>query len=343
MTFSAYHNTEAFYQVVRSVKKWNSSELTPKDKKIGKVKYTGQIKLHGSNAGIFFSKSGEIIPQSRSKELSIQNDNAGFAAFCLKNLTSLMWLEDRIRREFVEIGLNDFFVYGEWIGKGIQKGVAINQLPSKQLVIFAIKIVGQDEQSNYYLDRLPSLKDEFAEQGIFSIIDCKTWELEVDFQDEDSLKRAIEFAEEKTKEVEQCCPWAKKFGIEGLGEGIVWKPIGQINGYRKSDLMFKTKGEKHKVTNDKVKNKIEPEIINNINEFVDFSVTENRLNQGLDALKEQGYDLEDIKNTGHYIKWMSQDVLRECEAELVENGLIWKDVCGAVAKKSKDFYIDRLK
>jgi len=334
MTFHSYHHTEAFYQVVRDVKKWNKSDLTPEDRKVGKVKYRGTVKLHGMNAGVHF-KEDNIIPQSRSNVLTIQKDVAGFAAFCVSNRMTLIEIEDLVKTQYPQTADKEIVVFGEWCGPGIQKGMAINALPAKQWVVFSVKVI--DGENAYYLDP-PKFDDRFADKNIFSILDCQTWELETDFHDEESMKKAIQFAEELTAEVEKCCPWGKKFGIDGLGEGIVWSVVSEVSGYRKSDLMFKTKGEKHKVVKEKEKAKIEPEKLDSINEFADFSVTENRLNQGIDVMRENGHALGP-ESTGHYLKWISQDIVRECGLELVHNGLIWKDVVGEVTSRARKFYL----
>lgn len=61
--------------------------------------------------------------------------------------------------------------------------------------------------------------------------------LPISFRMPKEMANVLEFY---TKEVEEQCPFAKHFGIEGIGEGIVWE--GQYDG---KQLMFKTKGKKH--------------------------------------------------------------------------------------------------
>ena len=209
-------------------------------------------------------------------------------------------------------------------------------------MIFSIRL-NRGEKSSYYLpetrlDEIVSLPDH----NIFKISDAGTWKLSlVNFQDRGSLQAVLEEAIEITQEVEQQCPWGKLFGCDGIGEGVVWKPIGEHSG--RTDLFFKTKGEKHKVVEPKDRSKIsiDPEVSNSIEEFVKFSTPEARLQQGIEVLKEQDVIIEP-KSTGQYIKWVSQDVLRECEPELVASGLTWKQVVGHISKKARDFWLKEI-
>ena len=46
----------------------------------------------------------------------------------------------------------------------------------------------------------------------------------------------------------------------------------------------------------------------------------------------------EMRNIGHFIKWVSKDVERECAVELQANDLKWKQVGKAVAAKAKEFF-----
>lgn len=79
-----------------------------------------------------------------------------------------------------------------------------------------------------------------------------------------------------------------------------------------------------------------------ITDFVTRTVTLNRLDQGLDALEQQGIKTEK-RNTGAYIKWVSGDVERECARELAEAGLLWTQVSGLVAITARDYFLATVK
>src|SRR6202008_3290351 len=114
-----------------------------------------------------------------------------------------------------------------------------------------------------------------------------------------------------TLKVEEQCPVAADFGKFGVGEGIVWHNA-------ETGLRFKGKGEKHsvsKVSTVKPISAEDLERLKTVKNFVDTVVTENRLNQGLDKLREMGLELS-VKSTGDYIKWVVGDVLKE-EMDLI--------------------------
>ena len=195
-----------------------------------------------------------------------------------------------------------------------------------------------NESVDEYFRVLPTY-NSYEKNNIFSIFDGPIWNLEIDFLDEKSLKNAVVKFETLTKKVEKECPWAKKFGISGVGEGIVWIPTEYQWG--NSNLFFKTKGEKHKMISSK-KESINPEILSSTKEFVTFSLTENRMNQGLEYLKESGSEI-DIKNIGKYLKWIAEDIKRECNLDLEGSNLEWKQVAKSINSVAKNFYLNKIK
>ena len=84
------------------------------------LQFQGTVKLHGCNAGIIRYRNGTYQFQSRERILTIESDNYGFMnAMISKDLSSL----------FDRFACNSYVaIYGEWCGKGIQKGVAIDSL-----------------------------------------------------------------------------------------------------------------------------------------------------------------------------------------------------------------------
>lgn len=334
-----FTHVDAFYQVARFVKKINKHSEYQGDKAIvGPVSFRGTVKLHGTNSSVHHTSDGELIFQSRTRVITPTEDNAGFAAFGEKNSKTIKSICEETRIENNISKSDELIVYGEWIGPGVQKGMAINCLPTRQWVIFGFKVVNGEESK--YIDYSPSFGDRFKEENIYSIFDAPVWTLQVDFEDQASREAAIEKFEKIVEETERECPWGKKFQIVGIGEGVVWVPTEKFWG--NSDLFFKTKGEKHKETSTKdKKEQASPEILNSIQEFVDFSVTENRLNHGIEAMEEAGHEV-DIRNIGYYLKWMGSDVMRECAPELEDNKLEWKQVAKAVNERARNFFIARM-
>ena len=90
--------------------------------------------------------------------------------------------------------------------------------------------------------------------------------------------------------VEQECPVAKKLGISGIGEGVVWTNITEHPMLENTHLFFKVKGQEHSVSHVTSLAMVDTEKVKNIAEFIETVVTENRLKQGLEYLKEQHLD-----------------------------------------------------
>lgn len=336
-----YTHIDAFYQVARYIDKMSNDPECPEEYKIRTpVEYRGTVKLHGSNVGVSCTSEG-LVAQSRTRVITPGDDNYGFAAFVARpEVTAAIQEIAANIRDMMTLPTEEIVLYGEWVGPGVQSGVAINNLPSKQWVLFAVKSV-RDSGFTEYLDVVPQvLSKHITQLGIYSIRSAPWYRLHVDFTNPASKELAIEQATKYTEAVEAECPWARRFDVKGTGEGIVWVPVGEHWG--NSMLFFKTKGDKHKVTKSKSeKPQLAPEVLAGVESFVDFAVTENRLKQGLEALQEAGHSLE-MKSMGHFLKWVSQDVQRECAAELEENDLDWSLVNKSVTQRARDYFKNRL-
>jgi len=290
-----------------------------------KLTFTGTPKLHGTNSSVVYSKSKDIIYQSRNNEITVLKDNAGFAAFM-----------SGISIEAKQVLLNVFnkhicstFVYfGEFCGNGIQKGVAIEKLP-KMFVIFNFKKDDDWLLPVFTEDELSILN----KNKIYSILQFESYEMEIDFEHPELAQNKLK---ELTNQVENECPVGKYFGILGTGEGIVWK-----NKYDLSPkYWFKVKGMKHSSSKVKTLASVNVEKVNNIQEFVEMTVTESRLEQGLSILKEQGKEIH-RKNTGEFLKWIVSDIISEELDTLTKNNLCAKDVTSELSKKARIFWLSQ--
>ena len=326
-----FTHIESFYHIVKYVDKVNADDV-PKEYRIrNPVRFRGTVKLHGTNSGVACKKR-ELQAQSRNRIIDVTNDNLEFTKFVVgeEQTKAIREIEADIRDIFKIPEETIVTLYGEWVGPGIQQATALNKLPKRQWVLFAVK------SGDQYLDAVPSLGDRYAEARIFSIVDVDKFDLTVDFNDSESKQAALDQATEWTNKVEEQCPWGAKFGCEGIGEGIVWTPIGPHFG--RTDLYWKSKGLKHKVVAKKKPKSLDPEVINNVREFVDYAVTEARLLQGMDYLREMNLPTDSMRSTGDFLRWIGQDISRECEQELEDNHLKWKQVAGAINAKAKDWF-----
>jgi len=305
-----------------------------------KLGFRGTVKLHGTNAAVVLHPNGEIVAQSRKRVCTIENDNAGFAVFVhgriekFERLFAEVFLS--LERKGDKVGDNPVAIYGEWCGSNIQGGVGLAELPSKRFVVFAVRI-GAEEDTRWVnmedFDRLPS--DPDAE--IYNILEFPVWDKIVDF-DQPALARNDMV--DITLAVEEECPVARAFGVEkGTGEGVVWQCVEP--GFEDSGFWFKVKGEKHSVSKVKTLAPVDPEKMKNAQEFVDSTVTENRLVQGIQTLQEMGAELS-MRSTGVFLKWVFEDIMSEEKDTLTASSLDAKTVSKPISEKARKWFFKYL-
>jgi hypothetical protein len=282
------------------------------------LKFRGTVKLHGSNASIVKYNDNTYKFQSRESELSLTEDNYNFMDEMIKK---------DYQKLFDSIQFNEYCaIFGEWCGKGVQKKVAISQLP-KMFVIFAVRIDGiYQDISNF-----KHIKNE--EQSIFNILQFPNFEINIDFNRPELF---INELASLTNDVEKECPVGKYFGVNGIGEGIVWEHINDTNRY-----IYKVKGKDHQVSRVKTLTTVDIEEIENINAFVDYAVTENRLMQGIDKMKELNIPIID-KSTVDYLKWVYNDVIKEESDTIEKNNIDIKKIGKAISAKARIFWLNYL-
>lgn len=291
-----------------------------RDLKFPALKFVGTVKLHGTNTSI--KRYQNIVSyMSKSRELSLVFDHMGF---CLK-MSNV-----KLDNLFDLISTNpddDIMISGEYVGPGIQKGTGLSLLDEKQFVIFAVKVNGE------YIDNFEEL--QMNECGIYNILQIPTYE----FTLSDDLSTIKDNITEMLLGVEEQCPWAVKFGKNGIGEGIVFTCADNIADTR---LWFKVKGTKHKISGQKEKVQLAPEVVESIKKFTDYAVTDNRLNQGIEFLKESDMEIC-IENIGTFLRWIYYDIIKEETDVIVENQLDSKLVNKAVNHVAKKWYFEIVK
>jgi len=285
------------------------------------LKFSGTVKMHGTNASIVLDENRVVTVQDRRRVIRVGvDDNVGFASFVES-------LPDSIFQQFP----TNHAIFGEWCGSNIQKGVALNQLP-KMFVIFAVKNI----ESGDWLDinANPLFDEEFLEllnsYQIYLSSQFGTFDIVIDFNNPELISPLLS---DITNSVETECPVGKFFGVSGVGEGAVWN----LDGSRTSDYRFKVKGEKHSVSKVKTLAPVDIAKLATVKEFVDMVVTEQRLEQGIAVLVEQGVPIE-RKSTGDFMRWFINDVMSEESDQLTGNGLNAKDVGSAISAAIKPFW-----
>jgi len=290
--------------------------------------FKGTVKLHGTNASVCFNSENGFWIQSRQNIITIEKDNAGFAFFAESHKIQLCsLLDDLIDENQIDTKVYTVSIYGEWAGKGIQKGVGISQL-DKAFYVFGVKVSKpQDEEFNAYWIDSSNVRN--AECRIFNVEDYETYSIDVDFNMPQLAQNKLG---EITEKVVNECPISKAFGIDnGLGEGVVWSVE-----YKDSVHRFKVKGDKHSVTKVKKLASVDVEKLKTIQDFINYSVTENRFNQAIENVF--GKEDLDVKKMGDLIRWFVKDVASEEMDTMVENGLEPKDVNKYISTKVREMF-----
>jgi hypothetical protein len=266
--------------------------------------------------------------QSRETIIRVGQDKSGFARFVESNADSFMKL---INRVYETLGLSSdisIVIYGEWAGKGIQKvnDIAIGQL-EKGFFIFDVLIAKPQDAEfiSYWID-CTGLSCQ--ERRIFNINDYDRYAIEVDFGD---LEPAQVKLEEITAAVERECPVARAFGVSGVGEGVVW--TGEYGGLVHR---FKVKGEKHQIARTREIVSLGVEKLGSYNEFVDYAITAERMNQAIE--KVCGNEI-DIRKMGGVIKWILDDIQKEESDTLKANGLTLVEVSKHITTRVREMYL----
>ncbi len=319
--------------------KWTSIELLHNVKReldarnqAFQLTYCAKVKLHGTNAGVRITSSGNVAAQKRTQIISPEADNAGFAAWVAENTSYFSQLK----------GDSHLTIFGEWCGSNIQKGVAISQLERKVFAVFAIQYGGAGKEIAKLEIRPDVIRKKLPEHEDIFVLPYYGEPVALNFGDGQQLQAAATQINQMVEAVETVDPWAKaNFGIEGMGEGLVMYPQIKdlVERDRYTQLIFKAKGEKHRVVKAKKAVQIEPEVAQGIAEFVDLFVTEARLQQ---ALTEACDSEINMKQMGQFLKWISLDILKESEAELAAADLTWKQVNKSVNSAARSWYTNKV-
>ena len=179
--------------------------------KLPTVEFTGTCKLHGSNASVCMNSNGELWAQSKGNIITPEKDNAGFAFFVESNKE---YFREKLQEMLNEFNLNEVCIYGEWAGKGIQKGVAISEL-QKTFYAFGVKYQ-REKTKDYEWAQKPKVVLGHLSDGarIRSIYEFETYSVSIDTNNpKEYLSKLIEITDNIDKE----CPIGKELIQEKYG------------------------------------------------------------------------------------------------------------------------------
>lgn len=292
--------------------------------------YINDILVHNSNASICYN--GENLwAQSKENIITVEKDNAGFAFFVETNKEYFTGKLAELREA---LGVEEVCIYGEWAGKGIQKGVAVTEIP-KHFFMFSIKYKLEED---YEWVEFPEASLELildSERNIRSIYEFETYEMEIDFNKPELFNNKLIAI---TESVDKECPVGKVFGVSGHGEGVVW-----VGWFKNTAQTFKVKGESHSKSKVKTLKPVDDEKeqmkINIAQKVTPAYRLSQMYNETFDVLNG---GRGDIKRTGDFLKAVNKDILKEEIDVITEAGLEPKEIFGYIAKISKEWFQEQL-
>jgi hypothetical protein len=339
MTFIAWPEIELFHNIRKFIRVdptewWKTRELLSGT---STVTYRAKVKLHGTNAAVQVHMDGTVICQSRESIITPEKDNAGFARWVMSNKEA--WHEAM-----------GFIIYGEWIGPGIQKNVAVSQIPKKAFAVFAARLLDGSDTLVTEPGQLIGLVEHIPD---VYVLPWYAWEnsppksIDIDWkQSDEELSKTIAPINDWVLAIEANDPWVETvFGVKGTGEGLVFYPNSTPHlGFEHfTNLCFKAKGEKHKNIATAKPVQVSAEVAASLDAFVSMVLTEARLEQGTTKVSADGALTWDMKNTGKFVTWVSADVEKETQDELAASGLTWKEVQKPIADKARAWYLTKAK
>ncbi|XMA17335.1 hypothetical protein WAI453_010126 [Rhynchosporium graminicola] len=296
-------------------RKWNRDRAVNvlKDHVPRKINLVGTVKLHGQHADIVVNQDNTIRLQSRNMLcLDREEDIFGFAATMFSLEKNVLELKRRIESRWIEINPRSslyknypLVISGEWVGPGVQKDVALDQLPRRLFVITSISL------DNKWLDDQPYADIEDEDAGIVHVARGGFFEEELDVTD---LESCQERTMALTLGIADTCPFAQSFGITGRGEGVVWKAAHPLG--KDSRFWIKTKGPDFAVTktSDLPSSKVtsmDENKVERTRQFAFATTTQPRLAQGWDVLFIEQMLPINARARKQFIDWVARDILDE--------------------------------
>lgn len=325
---------ELFSSVVRGLQKYHEAGGPPPPT----LSYRAKIKLDGTNAAIRYRNGQVEAFQSRTRDITSDDDNAGFARWA----SGIEW------PELFSGNIGAFpivLIHGEWAGPGVIGGTAVAQIPRKQFFIFAIEQCNETkdpdtgEWTRRWLVTDPAeirmMLNSWTHPDVY-VLPWLEQVYHVDLNDTGATQQFSTDLNNLVAAFELCDPYIEAtFGVKGVGEGIVLYPQHVIEREVWQHLAFKAKGEKHREKKAKVAVEVSGDTIASIEAFVSTFVTEARCQHGL---RDACGGAKDVKKLGAFIGWMGKDVEKESKVELEAAGLNWKQVSGAVTTAARQWF-----
>ncbi len=286
----------------------------------GTLQWRAKVKLHGANAGLLVENGG-IVPIQRSGPIPEGEENYGF-----RDWSSKLTLRPDSG------SLSGTTLWGEWVGKGVQKNDAIHKT-SKRHHLFAVTT----PERHLYTEPEDVIRMALALFGERDDIRAIPWQgdpLGADMSDEDGIREMLLKAAAMTDEVAAQDPYVHRyFGETGSGEGLVFYPMGEHETVTGLFWKMVAEGRKKERTS---RTRTTPRKPDGTDEFIELFVTENRMRQILD---EKFDGIRDVKRTGQFIGAVLKDVHEETVNERKNSKMDWKVVSRYATGKIREFFL----
>ncbi|TGO89511.1 hypothetical protein BPOR_0106g00190 [Botrytis porri] len=202
-------------------------QRTLKTRRAGSISVTGTVKLHGTHGDIRITADDTIYIQTRNLDvLTPALDSLKFLDFIQPARVEIIALKRQFHALFQKLNpkakINDehpLIIAGEWIGPRIQKDIAVSALPERYFVIISVSINNEWQPDEPYSD---------IENESVNIVNISRGGFYHETIELRNPEPAFAKMQALADEVEKECPFAKTFGLIGLGEGIVWKPAAPL-------------------------------------------------------------------------------------------------------------------
>lgn len=316
-----------------SIEKFSDAIVFAQRAMIKQALYRAKLKLHGTNAIVRVEPDG-IFYQKRSQDITVNNDNFGFANWASK----IDWNIDKIF-----YGDATYYIVGEWAGNGINNGDAVTQLKDKKYFIFSIEIHMPNGKEKFVVadpeEIAMILGDDVVEHDDIIILPWVEEAKTVVFYGSDETNSPQAYADSINAMVDAISEKDQyifdMFGIEGYGEGYVCYPSLDGNFTRiPRDLfgamVFKAKTAAHSANKTKGA-KVKVEVPASIYEFAETYVTDARCEQMITEHCNGEYTM---KNTPVFLKALIADIEKETVNEREASGLAMSDANKVISAKA---------
>lgn len=315
-----------------------NNPLFDASKKLPTLTYRGTVKIHGMNCSVVVDPAKKsFYTQSRTQLLSESETCNGFYNFANNVEISKFFLDlsyalsSHFKNEYSE-----YAIFGEWAGQTIQKKVAVSKVP-KFFTIFGV--FGIDNQGEKHLIDEDLVYTMVHSQGskprtVYHSLDFPSFLFELNFND---VETWLLMLSSLVEDIEKVCPVGAHFGENGTGEGLVFKCL--TPGWENSRYWFKLKGEKHKSSKDTTLNESKIQVQESVRDFVEYTCTENRMEQGVDLVFNQKGETPCHAKIAEFLRWVVKDILKEESDTLHASGLTSKDVTKDISAKARKWFI----